>query len=43
MLHFQMGHFYMALISVLKKQPLVAPNDIRRYFVTPQESGELCV
>lgn len=26
-----------------KKQPIVAPSDIRRYFVTPQESGELCL
>lgn len=26
-----------------KKQPLVAPNDIKRYFVTPEESGELCL
>ena len=26
-----------------KRQPLAAPNDIRRYFVTPQESGELCL
>jgi len=26
-----------------KKQPIAAPNDIRRYFVTPQESGELCL
>ncbi|VAW63358.1 UDP-N-acetylglucosamine 4,6-dehydratase [hydrothermal vent metagenome] len=26
-----------------KKQPIVAPNDIRRYFVTSQESGELCL
>ncbi len=26
-----------------KNQPIVAPNDIRRYFVTPQESGELCL
>src|SRR5690554_1902895 len=26
-----------------KRQPLVAPNDIKRYFVTPQESGELCL
>lgn len=26
-----------------KKQPIVAPNDISRYFVTPQESGELCL
>jgi len=26
-----------------KKQPLVAPNDIKRYFITPQESGEICL
>jgi len=26
-----------------KRQPISAPNDIRRYFVTPQESGELCL
>lgn len=26
-----------------KQQPLVAPKDIKRYFVTPQESGELCL
>ena len=26
-----------------KKQPIVAPNDIKRYFVTPKESGELCL
>jgi len=24
---------------ILKRQPLSAPNDVRRYFVTPQESG----
>ncbi len=28
---------------ILKKQPIVAPRDIKRYFVTPQESGELCL
>jgi len=26
-----------------KRQPIVAPNDIKRYFVTPKESGELCM
>jgi FlaA1/EpsC-like NDP-sugar epimerase len=26
-----------------KKQPFSAPSDVRRYFVTPQESGELCL
>ncbi|MBQ3167280.1 polysaccharide biosynthesis protein [Campylobacter sp.] len=26
-----------------KLQPIVAPNDVRRYFITPKESGELCL
>ncbi len=26
-----------------KNQPISAPNDVRRYFVTPQEAGELCL
>ena len=26
-----------------KKQPIVAPDDVRRYFVIPEESGELCL
>jgi len=26
-----------------KRQPIAAPHDVRRYFVTPQESGELCL
>ncbi len=26
-----------------KNQPLSAPNDVRRYFVTPKEAGELCM
>jgi FlaA1/EpsC-like NDP-sugar epimerase len=26
-----------------KRQPISAPNDVSRYFVTPQESGELCL
>jgi FlaA1/EpsC-like NDP-sugar epimerase len=28
---------------IKKLQPIVAPNDIKRYFITPQESGELCL
>lgn len=28
---------------IQKRQPLVAPNDIKRYFVVPKESGELCL
>lgn len=26
-----------------KRQPISSPNDIKRYFLTPQESGELCL
>jgi len=26
-----------------KMQPIVAPNDIKRYFVIPKEAGELCL
>ena len=26
-----------------KKQPLAAPNDVRRYFVSPEESGQICL
>ena len=26
-----------------KKQPITAPLDVKRYFLTPQESGELCL
>ena len=26
-----------------KRQPISAPNDVRRYFITQQESGELCL
>lgn len=28
---------------IIKKQPLVAPHDVKRYFVTPEESGQLCL
>jgi len=28
---------------ILKRQPIAAPNDVKRYFVTPKESGELCL
>ena len=28
---------------IQKEQPIVAPNDIKRYFVIPKESGELCL
>ncbi|MBE0440310.1 MAG: UDP-N-acetylglucosamine 4,6-dehydratase [Gammaproteobacteria bacterium] len=28
---------------IQKFQPIVAPSDIKRYFITPKESGELCL
>lgn len=28
---------------ISKLQPIVAPNDIERYFITPEESGQLCL
>ena len=26
-----------------RKQPLAAPNDVKRYFVSPEESGQICM
>lgn len=31
------------LRRLAKRQPLSAPSDVRRYFVSPQESGQLCL
>lgn len=28
---------------VMKRQPLVAPSDVKRYFVSPEESGQICM
>lgn len=28
---------------IQKKQPLAAPNDVKRYFVSPEESGQICM
>ena len=28
---------------IMKQQPLSSPNDVRRYFVSPIESGQLCM
>lgn len=30
-------------LRIQKRQPIVAPSDIKRYFVIPKESGELCL
>ncbi len=34
---------YGFLERIAKRQPLAAPSDIRRYFISHQEAGELCV
>ena len=31
------------LERILKKQPISAPNDVTRYFVSPEESGQICL
>ena len=31
------------LHRVQKKQPLAAPDDVKRYFVSPEESGQICM
>ena len=31
------------LERIRKLQPLSAPNDVRRYFVSPEESGQICL
>ena len=31
------------LERIAKRQPLSAPSDVRRYFVSPDESGQLCL
>ncbi len=30
-------------MRIQKNQPIAAPNDVKRYFVTPEESGRLCM
>lgn len=31
------------LARIQKQQPLSAPSDVRRYFVSPEESGQICL
>lgn len=31
------------LERIMKKQPLSAPSDVKRYFVSPEESGQICL
>lgn len=41
---FSNGSLLQAFLErIAKGQPLSAPNDVRRYFVTPQESGQICM
>ena len=41
---FSNGSLLAAFIDRMKKQqPLSAPNDVKRYFVSPEESGQICL
>jgi FlaA1/EpsC-like NDP-sugar epimerase len=41
---FSDGSLLFGFLKRLEKcQPIAAPNDVRRYFLTPKESGELCL
>ena len=41
MLHYSDGSLLHGFNQrMLKNQPIVAPNDVKRYFVTPEESGQ---
>ncbi len=31
------------LARIRKRQPLTAPSDVKRYFVSPEESGQICM
>jgi len=31
------------LERMMKRQPLSSPNDVKRYFVSPEESGQICM
>lgn len=31
------------LERMMKRQPLAAPSDVKRYFVSPEESGQICM
>ena len=31
------------LARISKQQPISAPSDVRRYFVSPEESGQICM
>lgn len=31
------------ITRVMKRQPLVSPTDVKRYFVSPEESGQICM
>lgn len=31
------------IARLMKQQPLAAPNDVKRYFVSPEESGQICM
>ena len=40
---FSDGFYYGFNQRFSKRQPLAVPKDVRRYFITPKEAGELCL
>ena len=34
---------YGYLERLIQRQPISCPNDIKRYFISPKESGEICL
>ena len=38
----EMNLFRWTFISQLKRQPVSCPSDIKRFFVSPEESGQIC-
>ena len=41
---FQMEVYFMGLTKKIEKnQPISCPNDIKRFFVTPEQSGKICL
>ena len=43
MLRFQMVHYCMGIERLLQRQPISCPSDVERFFVSPEESGEICL
>ena len=38
-----MVHYCMGIERLLQRQPISCPSDVERFFVSPEESGEICL